>query len=196
MGTYFGSTPQELDHFVSGIGKASIQKEVIKFRGYPFEPACVYPEKEISFQKIDEIHLGAYPLSIKIGEELIFISRTLTEELEYFAKQHEIPLVRRASNWDWITEPFLDTTFTEQQQEATFRLLRNNGISEQEVHVLRAEIAEQMFKYNFDTLLWEWGGLGLSDVLAAMRPKLNTKAFHDFYWKAMEIEQRSAAPGK
>ncbi|WP_417602277.1 hypothetical protein [Owenweeksia hongkongensis] len=47
-----------------------------------------------------------------------------------------------------------------------------------------------MLKYNFDTMLWEWGGLDLSDVLAAMRVKYNDEDFGNFYKQAMEIQLR------
>lgn len=66
-----------------------------------------------------------------------------------------------------------------------------NGISEEELARLREEAGEQLYKYNFDTMLWDWCNLGLSDVLAAMKPKLGKKEFEDFYWRAMEIEQRN-----
>jgi hypothetical protein len=54
------------------------------------------------------------------------------------------------------------------------------------VKSLRAEVENQMLKYNFDTMLWEWGGFGASDVLRAMRTKYNKNEFSDFYERVMK----------
>lgn len=72
-----------------------------------------------------------------------------------------------------------------------YELLSENGISNEEVKNIRNEVKNQMIKYNFDTMLWEWGGLGLEDVLAAMRAKYNDKKFSEFYKRAMEIRFRN-----
>ena len=45
-----------------------------------------------------------------------------------------------------------------------------------------------MLKY--DSVLWEWVNLGLSDVLSSMRKKLTDQQFEKFYWEAIEIEVR------
>ena len=47
-----------------------------------------------------------------------------------------------------------------------------------------------MYKYNFDTLLWDWCSLGLHDVLSALRVKYDEKDFADFYKRAIEIDKR------
>ena len=182
----FGSNLYEMHTFICGIGEVEIEKNYINIKKYPFEPSLVYPSKKVLYSEIDEIHLGQYPPTLKIGNELIFISREQVKLLEGFALRNKVKTTERASNWDWITEPFLDTEFDEEQQEKTQKLLEANGIFRDELKQLREEIGKQMYKYNFDTMLWEWVNLGLNDVLAAMRPKLSK----DFYWRAMEIEQR------
>ncbi len=55
---------------------------------------------------------------------------------------------------------------------------------------IRNQDGSQMFKYNFNTMLWDWCGLGLPNVLGAMRVKYNTEQFGDFFIRAMEIELR------
>ena len=69
--------------------------------------------------------------------------------------------------------------------------MEKNGILNEEIDTIRHEVKEQMLKYNFDTMLWEWGGLGLSDVLSAMRVKYDKEKFVDFYNRAMEIQLRT-----
>ena len=190
VGSFFGATSYELENFFCGIGEAEILKSSITITDYPFEPSKVFPHKEIKASKIDEVHLNEYPPTIKIENELIFISRELIEELTAFAKRNNTETIKRQSNWDRITEPFVDTEFDDNQKANTIKHLTENGFTKKEIIELREEVGEQMNKYNFDTMLWEWGFLGLSDVLSAMRVKLSKEEFEEFYWRAMEIEQR------
>ncbi len=46
-----------------------------------------------------------------------------------------------------------------------------------------------MSKFNFKTMLWEWGDLGLNDVLAAMCVKYDKKEFEDFYWELWKLNK-------
>ncbi len=186
----FGASPNELGQFFCGIGVSEIRSHEIAISDYPFEPASVFPETVIPYSDVEEIHLDSYPITIKIQSELIFITKESLESLKLFAEKNSIRIAKRAANWQWITEPFLDTEFSEAEKQKSLQLLENNGISSFEVNKLRNQIAKQMYKYNFDTMLWEWGSLGLQDVLAAMRPGLSKPAFKDFYWEAMEVEQR------
>ena len=177
-----------------GIGESEILRRSIRISGYPFEPSSVHPNKEIYANEIEAIHLKEAPNTFGIGKELVFLSREYATELENFAKRNKIEVSDRASNWNLINEPFLDTEFDEKQKQRTLELLESNGISMEEVEKLRQEVGKQMYRYNFGTMLWEWCFLGLSDVLSSMRAKLDKKAFHEFYWRAMEIEQRSQNP--
>lgn len=172
------------------MGNAEILENTIRITKYPFEPSTVYPEKLIRAEDIDAIHTDTCPPTIRLNNELIFISGEKLDTLKSFAAAHALKMTERATNWDYITEPFLDTEFDEVQQKATNELLAKHGISVEETNKLRAVISAQMYKYNFDTMLWEWVNLGLYDVLLAMRPALDKSAFHTFYWWAMEIEQR------
>lgn len=40
-------------------------------------------------------------------------------------------------------------------------------------------------------MLWDWNGLGLPDVLGAMRVKYTKEEFAEFYKRAMEIQLRT-----
>jgi hypothetical protein len=108
-------------------------------------------------------------------------------ELENFATKNNIKTVERPMIWEWILEPFLDTEFTPETDQRLTNLLENYGLTVDKVKTLRAEVETQMLKYNFDTMLWEWGGLGASDVLRAMRTKYNKDEFKDFYKRVMTI---------
>jgi len=180
----------EIGMFSIGLGESNIENNKIIISKYPFEPSLIYPDKNILPHEISEIHLDEYPPTLKVGEELIFISREKIDLLKEYAIKNNIKLKKRHSNWDYITTPFLDTEYDDEQNANIENKLKSNGILKEELINLRKEIAEQMYKYNFDTMLWEWCSLGLNDVLLAMRPKLSKQKFNEFYWKAMEIEQR------
>lgn len=182
--------PGSTQHFFCGIGESEIKEASIKIWNYPFEPSNIFPSKEIQADEIEEVHLDQYPPTVRVNNELIFISREKVDQLKEFAKANQLKISERASNWDYLTEPFLDTEHDAEQKAASINSLMRNGFTEMEIFEIRKEIGKQMTKYNFDTMLWEWGILGLTDVLSAMRPSLNKEKFKAFYWKAMEIEQR------
>lgn len=105
-------------------------------------------------------------------------------------EKHNIKLAKHSWNWDWILEPYLDTEFTKENQVRVMKRLNENGIEKLEVNKIRREVGAQMYKYNFDTMLWDWCSLGFVDVLSAMRVKYNKEQFRDFYKRALEIEKR------
>ncbi|RAU83013.1 hypothetical protein [Pontibacter arcticus] len=189
-GAFFGATEYELRNLLCGVGKSSINISTIHITEYPFKPSIAYPEKLIAVDLIDAVCLDSYPPFLKIGNEAIFISRERFPELEDFVERNQISTFQQTNNWAWILEPYLDTEYTDETHKNLIGLLSKNGITEVEINTIRAEVKDQMYKYNFDTMLWEWGGLGLSDVLAAMKVKYNEEQFKDFYERAMEIELR------
>lgn len=174
-----------------GIGEAEILENKIQIRNYPFAPSIVYPDKMIQSDEIDSISWDSYPPLIRINDEFIFISREKSEQLKVFAERNSIKTFKANWNWQWILEPYLDTEYTEEDHLRLNKLLSDNGISERAVKAIRSEVKDQMLKYNFDTMLWEWGGLGLADVLAAMRSKYNQTLFDGFYHRAMDIQLRN-----
>ena len=50
-GSFFGSTPKASGKFIVGIGESEIKVKSIRIWKYPFEPATIYPEKEIRFDE-------------------------------------------------------------------------------------------------------------------------------------------------
>jgi hypothetical protein len=187
-GAFFGATAYELSNMLCGIGKSRINNDSIYITDYPFKPSFVYPDRIISASSINAVCLTSYPLLLKIESELVFISRDQQPDLEDFVKRNQISIFEHTNNWSWLLEPYLDTEYTDENHKKIIDQLSKNGITESEINTIRAEVQEQMYKYNFDTMLWDWGGLGLPDVLAAMRVKYNEEKFKDFYERAMKIE--------
>lgn len=174
-----------------GIGESEVYKNEIRIKNYPFKPSSVFPKKTIRAEEVDALFWDAYPPLIKLKDDCIFISREYSDELKQFAEVNDVRTFKPIWNWQWILEPYLDTEYTEETHKGLLKLLDEKGIPLEEVASLRSEVKDQMIKYNFDTMLWEWGSLGLLDVLAAMRVKYKAKKFEDFYKRAMEIQFRN-----
>ncbi|WP_417608240.1 hypothetical protein [Owenweeksia hongkongensis] len=189
-GAFFNSSHYELENLLCGIGTSEILKSEIRIIDYPFKPSKVYPNRLIQASEIDAISFDSYPPLLKIQNEVVFISRENSNSLKLFMKRNGINSFEPSRTWSWILEPYLDTEYTVENHKRIIKLLSTKKIHEVELSKIRSEIKNQMFKYNFDTMLWEWGGLDLSDVLAAMRVKYNDEDFRDFYKRAMEIQLR------
>lgn len=174
-----------------GIGTSIFLDDAIIINNYPFEPSIFFTKSKIDLNDSFEICYETFPPFIKIANEIVFITSEKKDELKSFALRNKIPIFKSPANWDYILEPYLDTEFSEEQIENSNEYLNKNGIGTSELKTIRNEVGKQMMRYNFDTMLWEWVNLGLSDVLSAMRKKYNKQQFEIFYFKAMEIEMRT-----
>ncbi len=179
-----------MKNFLCGIGESEIRDNEIKISNYPFEPSVVFPNKLIRASDINAMSIDFGVCKIYIADDIVFISAEKKEELKRFTGVHQIKLIEHSWNWDHILEPYLDTEFTKEQELLVLDRLNKSGIETSEVEQLRAEVGKQMYKYNFDTMLWDWCSLGLSDVLSAMRAKYNKSEFRDFYKRAIAIDRR------
>jgi len=185
-----------MKNLICKIGNSEILKNIISIKNYPFEPSLAFVQKEFKHNEIDGICIDVSPNYFKVGNELIFVSVENKSELSEFANRNKIEIFKQTWNWDRILEPFLDAKFNKEDKIKTLDLLSKNGISKTETEKIRAEVEKQMYKYNFDTMLWECYSLGLFDVLSAMRAKYNKNEFIEFYNRAMEIELRKMAYNK
>jgi hypothetical protein len=179
-----------MKQFFAGLGEVTFDIESLTFKNYPFDNSFVAVNSKITRKDIVNICIRSAPPAIRVGNELIFISAEHKEELAAFADRNKISFSDRVEVWDWILEPFLDTEFTKEHKERLYGLLEKYDLDRQNVDRLRETVKEQMMKYNFDTMLWEWGMFGALDVLQAMKPKLNTEDFNSFYNLVMEIALR------
>lgn len=189
-GAFFGSTETEMKQFFADLGEVTFDKESLTFKNYPFDNSFVSANSKITSKDIVNICSKSFPPTIRVGDELIFISAKQKENLTAFADRNKIAISDRVELWDWILEPFLDTEFTDEHKERLYSLLAKYNLDRQNVDLLRETVKEQMMKYNFDTMCWEWGMFGALDVLLAMKPKLNPEDFNSFYKQVMEIALR------
>lgn len=176
-----------MNELLVSTGQLTIGDDFLKIENYPFKPSIAYRQTIFKTNQIDDIDFQSYPPTFKVGNELIFLTSEKKVELEEFAKKNNIKTVERPMIWGWILEPFLDTEFTTETDERLTKLLINYGLKADQIKSLRSEVETQMLKYNFDTMLWEWGGFDASDVLRAMRTKYKKAEFEDFYKRVMNI---------
>lgn len=176
--------------FFNSLGDVIFEENAFFIFRYPFEPSVAFGRDTFIARELKDVDIKAYPPNIHIGDELIFIHAGKREELEKFANRNGIQIVQRPVIWDWILEPFLDTEFTKETEIQFFKNLAEFGLSEEDVNGIRSEVSEQMIKYNFDSMLWEWASLGALDVLNAIRPIYNEVQFDAFYKRVMQIALR------
>jgi hypothetical protein len=185
--TMFSTSKSEVNELLISTGQLIIGDDFLKIENYPFEPSIAYQQTIFKTNQINEIDFKSHPPTFRVGNELIFLTSEKKVELEEFAKKNNIKTVERPMVWGWILEPFLDTEFTPETDERLTKLLNNYGFTIDLIKSLRTEVETQMLKYNFDTMLWEWGGFDASDVLRAMRTKYKKDEYEDFYKRVMEI---------
>ncbi|WP_424000683.1 hypothetical protein [Maribacter sp. IgM3_T14_3] len=177
-------------NLLCGIGKSEIGEKEIEISEYPFEPSIAYPTAVISAMDIECMSVDFTVCKIHVKNDILFVTAEQKEKLKQFAESNNIRLIPQSWNWDWILEPYLDTELTKENEERCLARLMENGFTSLEVDTIRAEVKDQMYAYNFDTMLWDWCSLGLSDVLSAMRSKYSKEEFRKFYKRALEIEKR------
>ncbi|CAM9788743.1 unnamed protein product [Ectocarpus fasciculatus] len=181
-----------------GIGEAEIAPDAIHISSYPFEPSIIYPCRKIRPSDIAEIHLSTTPPTLLLAQrkELIFVSAELKNSLRSFAEAHGVTVTVRKENWELITEPYLDKSFSDDDNMRVTAALHESGVDFMETKKLRAAINAAMKSYNITSGLWDNCSLGLSDVLQAMCGELRKDDFRCFYWTAMEVELRTRTGSK
>lgn len=184
--TMFGTSKSEIDELLVSTGELTVGDDFLQIENYLFEPSVAYKQTKFGAGEIENIDLKSSPPTIKIKDELIFLTARKKDELKQFAATNNIKIIERADIWDWILLPFLDTEFTPERYQRVANLLESYGLSTEKVKTIREEVKTQMLKYNFDTMLWEWISLGALDVLRAMRPKYNKEQFNNFYQRVMK----------
>lgn len=177
---------------------ATFDSDGVNFAKYPFPPASIYPHGRVACSAIRDVDPTAGPLEIRTNNgETLFVSAEQSDAFNDWIVACQIPIFRRLDVWHLILEPFLDTEFTADGQDATIVALGNIGISRTDVIRIRQSVEGAMLAYN--AFLWDWVHLGLFDLLTATRQGLNWLSlshrlsrtrYNDFYWSAMQLADR------
>ena len=181
------SPKDELKEMLAPTGDVIVGDDHVEIRNYLFEPSVAFGRPTLRAAEIDDVDLTAHPPTLRIDRELIFLTAEKKAELEAFAQRNRVTTVAREPIWGWILEPFLDTEFTRVNEARLERLLAAHGLDPGIIGDIRKEVEGQMLKYNFDTMLWSWTGLGACDVLRAMRTAYDRDVFGVFYRRVMAI---------
>lgn len=172
-----------------------LTSNAVVFHSYPFPGARVYPSGSVPWSEVLEVDPGAYPPEIRIAGETLFVDARYKDDLRRTAEAHGVPEVRRVDVWGMLLEPFLDTSFSEADQERTLARLEENGVPREQARQIRIRLEKRMVEYNIDSMRWEWVHLGMWDLFHAHlsgERAVAPDAFLDAYRWAQEIAQRAA----
>ncbi len=155
---------------------------------YPYPPSSCYPSRVVPAGEIIDVSPG-YPVTMRLRcRDVLFISKEHERAARDFAERNGIPIIHRYDPWDLVLTPFLDTRYTREIHRRTMKLLDRNGISKAQCNQWRRRFKRAMRSYNFDSMLWEWAGLGATDLLDAHlgklahpKYKLNAGEFAELY---------------
>ena len=180
--------------------RADFQNDGLRLPDYSYPSSSIRPDGTLPLAVIRDADPTSAPPELRlITGETIFVSAVHRHELERFCGEHGISLVRRPDIWGALLEPFLDTEFTTSDQERTGAMLLRFGLDSQQVDEIRSRVRPVMRTYNFESMLWDWTHLGLSDLLDGLmgemgceRHRLSADDFATTYSWAMELADRSA----
>ncbi len=173
----------------------------IHFKNYPVTPASVFPDGTVFWNKIKEADPDSWPPELRlITGEILFISAEQKEAFAVACLRHKIPIIQREDIWGLLLEPFLDTEFSDSDQQRTLERLQQCGFTKSEIQQIRKRVEKRMFSYNY--FVWEWVHLGLLDLFAAHGLTSNrrlrwinslwrSEAKKKLYWWAMDIANRN-----
>ncbi|MFE9421965.1 hypothetical protein ACFYNO_03260 [Kitasatospora sp. NPDC006697] len=150
---------------------------------------------------IREFDPGAIPPELRTtAGDIVFVSAVDREAVKRFCADHGIPLRTRPDVWAALLEPYLDTEFSEQEQELTDALLRRAGLDGAAVQEIRDRVGSMVWQYNL--VVWDWVHLGLADLFEAATSSWVPEELRvaevdqaDFYRWAVRIAGRADHPG-
>lgn len=156
--------------------EAHIDQQGIVWDDYPYPGASVYPSGRIARNAVREVDSKSTPLEIRtIHGETLFIQAGQRKALVAQATAAGVPAVSRVTVWGLLLEPFLDTESDASEKARTCAMLEANGVSRRRQRRIRRRFGPLMMSYNFDSMLWEWVLLGLTDFLDAINGHLVRK---------------------
>lgn len=183
------------------MNKIFFDQDNVIFKSYPFPGASVFPSGSVPYSNIRDVDPSTAPPEIRLHTgETLFIPADLREEFEAAITKHKLKVYKRVDVWEFLLEPFLDTNFTKEESEQTFKKLEEVGVSRKEAKRIRLKVGLKMFAYN--SIHWDWVHLGLSDLLDAYLPIRPLRSFsflnyrfRRLYSFAMVIAERGRLKG-
>lgn len=110
------------------------------------------------------VGFGEIELLLRNGDVVLFpVSSEMA--LREFVRRNRLRAVHDLEPWNLLTEPFLDTEFSEEEQRSTMRALARMGFDAAEVEAIRGRVKRALLVYN--SFAWEWVQMGLFEVLTS-----------------------------
>jgi len=167
--------------------KVTFDGQALRFSDYPFRPASVFPSGAVTAGQVAEVNLES-PSQVRLKSgEILFVGHSDKSALLSFVNRFDVPRRRRLAVWGALLNPFVDTTFTQSEIDGEFHWLESLGLDRETVTRWRREVTIAMVAYNFGTMLWDWAGLGLYDVLRAQQAHVGRSEFARFHARAMTL---------
>ena len=157
---------------------------------YPYKYATIYGKQVvIPAGRITSVFSSPGEAAFILdGREIIFLAPEQKEAISTFAENNNIQTHSFPDIWGMLSDPFLDTEYTEEDRLRDYATLEKLGFSQSEVKRLRRKIRFTMYNLTFRT--WEWRFYSTDDLLrayASINPIWFTKTF---YWQVMEVALR------
>jgi hypothetical protein len=172
----------------SGIERVRFLAAAIRFDGYPFVGATVYPHGNLGVGLIASVDTHAAPPEIHtVEDETLLVSAVHAGSLATFAERHGIADVRRRDVWHLVLDVFFDPPPDHARLE---NLLQECGLDQPQVDGIRARVTPFVGPY-VEGRWFDWPHLGLYHLLVAYQaiapgPASRAKS-REVYWWAMEI---------
>lgn len=157
--------------------KIDIGDHTIIFTKYPYPGSSVYPKGIVSVSEIKDYSIGT-PITLRLkSKDVVFIGLNFKDTFLQFAKRNSLIRINRFDPWSFVLESFLDTEYTQEDDQRCKQVLVDHGFTLNEIESYRKQFKKIMISYNFDSMLWEWVHLGATDLLDAHLGKLAHKKF-------------------
>lgn len=129
---------------------------------------------KIDPKQIREVVYG-WPPMVWMNDGLVHCVKNSNLLIRTFCEVNNIPMTERFDAWSSLSDPFLDTEFSEEANQRTNQNLRDSGFTDKEITSIRDKIEKPMLYLTAVT--WEWTHYGLDDVRKALGLNLIDKLF-------------------
>lgn len=169
---------------------SEIFEHEIAIARYPYKHATVYGSLvKIPANRITGLFSSPGEAAFILdSKEVIFLAPEQKEHLNAFAQRNGITSLNAPDIWGLLSEPFLDTEYTEADRLRDYQTLGKLGFSQAEVKKLRRKIFFTMHSLTFAT--WEWRFYSTDDLLRAYATINPFRFTKKFYWQVMEVALR------
>jgi hypothetical protein len=93
--------PATRDEWLVSPGAVTIGDDFLNIGHYPFEPSAAFGQITLHASQMDDLDVTSAPPTIRMGNELIFLTAEKRSELRDFASRNNVTTVERPMIWEW-----------------------------------------------------------------------------------------------